>query len=57
MTGGILGVTGGDFTPARKADSGDKMIYQAASIGCQNVHLVVAVAAAKRAIFLPGSIH
>jgi hypothetical protein len=33
MTGGILGVTDGNFTPARKAGSGGKMGSQATSNG------------------------
>jgi hypothetical protein len=56
MTRGILGVTTGNFTPARKADSGGKMSSQAGSKGRPNVRHVVAVAAAKHAMFLPISI-
>jgi hypothetical protein len=53
-----LGVTDENFAPARMAGSGGKMIYQKPpAMGGQNVHHIVAVTAAKRAMFLPGSIH
>jgi hypothetical protein len=38
------------------ADSGGKMILKPPEMGGQNVHHVVAVTAAKRAMFLPSSI-
>jgi hypothetical protein len=51
-----LGVTDGIFRPARKADSGGKIILKLPAMGGQIVHYAVAVAAAKRAMFLPISI-
>jgi len=56
MTGGIWGITDGNFTPARKAGSDGKMILKQPATDGHNVHHAVAVVVAKRAMFLPISI-